>query len=668
MSRMAKIAIIGLLALVLLACLATFSYVKYVRVMGHLDSLQQHLRGLEARGQEDLFADLKREQLNEVRSELVQIGDDLRGLKSQLAPVLIVARFLGWLPRVGPDVAAAPDLLEIGIGITTAGDLVFEGLDPLLAVLEGSQETSSQESIGERVTAALVEGQPQFIAAQAELDEVRQRRERIDDEHLMPKVVQLLERLDKYLPLLDTGVQVLIIAPDLLGAEEPRTYLLLAQNDNELRATGGFISSVALLRITDGRIEELDFRDSYAVDDLSKPHPLAPKPLEKYMLAQIWLIRDANWYPDFPSTAQVARDLYELDQGVLVDGVIAADLVAMQSLVAALGPIQLEEYGVEVNAANVMTLMQEYWASPGGEGQSGAWWLHRKDFMGEVLAAMLTKLETDVGSMDLSALIELLGRGFEEKHILIYLADPTVSEIMAENQLDGAVRSNTGDFLMVVDTNMGFNKVNPNIESSVDYQVLINEDGSLTIQVTVRYRNKSTVAVAECVQEARYPPTYQEMMEGCYWNYLRVYAPEEAQLLQGTELTLPEGSLRARESDLAGTTLSPEVGPVEAGKNVFATFFVVPPGEEREIAFQYELPSDTLQREGSTARYTLLVQKQPGTLSVPLHVTVSLPPGSEAMSAQPSATSLTYLEAEFETDLRVDREFEVVLWLEEASQ
>jgi hypothetical protein len=417
---------------------------------------------------------------------------------------------------------------------------------------------------------------------------------------------------------------------------------------------------VALLRIVDGQIVELDFRDSYAVDDLSQPHPLAPEPLERYMLAQIWLLRDANWYPDFPTTAQVARDLYQLDQGVLVDGVIAADLVALQSLVAALEPIHLEEYGVDVNAANMMALMQEYWASPAGEGQSGDWWRQRKDFMGELLAAIMVKLETDVGSVDLSELMEVLGRGFGEKHILVYLADPMVSKILAENRWDGALRSTSGDFLMVVDTNMGFNKVNPNIENSVDYQVLINEDGSLTGQATVSYWNNSTGTVAQCVQEARYEPTYHEMMEGCYWNYLRVYVPERSQLLQWPELTLPEGSLRARDGDLGGTSLPPEVGPVEAGKNVFATFFVVPPGEEREMVFQYQLASDILEREGSTARYLLLVQKQPGTLAIPLHITVTLPPGSEVLSTQPEASSLTEGEVEFQADLLVDREFEVV--------
>ncbi len=660
MSRRGKATIISLLAFGLLTCVVVLGAVKSVRVMGHVGSLKQDLAALEAGAQGDLFANLKREQLGEVRGDLVRVGDDLRSLKGEVGPVLLLTPYLGWLPVVGGDVAASSSLLAMGIGISSSGELVFEGLDPMLAVLEESDDSASEESVIQRLTTTLAEGQPQFDAAQAELDRVRQHRGRIDDQRLSPQVMRLVERLDRYLPLLETGLEGLLIAPDLLGAEEPRTYLLLAQNDNELRATGGFISSVALLHIDNGQTVDMDFRDSYAVDDLSHPHPFAPKPLERYMLAQMWVLRDTNWYPDFPTSAEAARDLYQLDQGVLVDGVIAADTVALQSLVEVLGPIHLEEYDVKVNADNVISLMREHWASPEGEGQSGDWWVHRKDFMGEVLAAMLVKLETDIGSVDLSQLMDAINRGFEEKHILIYVDDPTVTDILADNLWDGSVRSTAGDFLMVVDANMGFNKVNPNIETNVDYQIHINEDGSLRAQVTVTYQNNSISPAPQCVQQAGYPPTYEEMMEGCYWNYLRIYVPEKAQLLQGPELTLPEGSLRAKYGDMGGDPLPPEVGPVEGGKNVFATFFVVPPGERREMAFQYQLPSHIAEGKDSTSAYSLVVQKQPGTLAVPLHVTVSLPAGSEVLSTQPEASSLTGGEVEFQTDLLVDREFEIV--------
>jgi hypothetical protein len=351
--------------------------------------------------------------------------------------------------------------------------------------------------------------------------------------------------------------------------------------------------------------------------------------------------------------------LYELDQGVSVDGVIAADLIAVESLVEVLGPVYLQEYGQEVSGANVVDLMREYWASPSGEGQTGDWWSHRKDFMGELLNAMMTRLETDMGSLDFAGLMEVLSRGLEEKHVLLHVNDAMVSQMLAENGWDGAVESAVGDYLMVVDTNMGFNKVNPNIENDVQYLVVLGADGDVTSRLSITYHNTSGSSLEECVQQAAYPPTYEEMMEGCYWDYLRVYVPEGAQLLGGPDLALPEGSLRARDSGLGGTPLVTEVG-VEEGKKVFASFFVLGPTELRELVYEYQLPGPILERGGSTTVYRLLVQKQPGTLAVPVRVEVELPPGSVVVSSSPEGASVTGERVAFQTDLRVDRQFEVV--------
>jgi hypothetical protein len=660
MSRRRRVLVFGLSALALVALLSVCGYGKYVRAMGHVGSLREHLHNLESKGQTEILAAVQAGELEALRSELVQMGDDLRALEAELGPAVALAPYLGWLPGVGGDVAAAPDLLEMGIGVSNAGDLVLDGLAPLSALFAGSGSGASDLAVGEALAQVLVEGQPRFEAASVELEEVKARRQRIDAERLSPRVGQLVLRLDKYLDLLDTGVQGLLVAPYLLGADSTRTYLLLAQNENELRATGGFISSVALVRVTDGKIEDLDFRDSYAVDDLAKPHPSPPDALETYMLSQLWLLRDANWYPDFPTTAQVAREVYELDQGVSVDGVVAADMVAMASLVGALGPIQLEGYDQEVSGANVIDLMREYWASPSGEGQTGDWWSHRKDFMGNLLGAMMTRLLTDTGSLDLAGLLSVVQGGLEEKHVLICVNGPVVSQILADNGWDGAVQTGVGDFLMVVDTNMGFNKVNPNVATAVEYVVSLDEDGDSSARLSVTYHNTSGSSADQCMQESVYPPTYEEMMEGCYWDYLRVYVPQEAQFVQGPDLTLPEGSLRARESGGAGTALPTEVGRVEAGRNVFASFFVVGPGERREMIYQYELAQSMLEARGSTTAYTLLVQKQPGTLAVPLRVEVELPPGAVVVSTSPEAASSTDAGVTFETDLRTDREFEVV--------
>jgi hypothetical protein len=138
-----------------------------------------------------------------------------------------------------------------------------------------------------------------------------------------------------------------------------------------------------------------------------------------------------------------------------------------------------------------------------------------------------------------------------------------------------------------------------------------------------------------------------------------LYVPEGAELVEGPELTLPEGSLRARDDGVGGTPLDTEVD-LETGKSVFASFFVVAPTERREMVYEYRLPGSVLEQRGSATVYRLLVQKQPGTLAVPLRVEVELPPGSVVVSSSPEATSFTDGQVTFETDLRTDREFEIV--------
>ncbi|HEM61515.1 MAG TPA: DUF4012 domain-containing protein, partial [Chloroflexi bacterium] len=518
MARRARALAVGLSIVFAVSCLAVLGYVKYVRVTEHLGSLRGHLHSMEAMAEGDLLSAAQEEDLSSLRQELVGTREDLAAIKAELGPTLTIARFFGWVPVIGGDLAAGQDLLDMGIGFATAGDALFEGLGPVLPLVAGQEDPPSGSGTMETVALATAEGQPHFQLARAEIERAQALREGLSAETLSPKVSGLVDRLDRYLPLLNTGVHALLVAPSLLGADEPRAYLLLAQNEQELRATGGFISSVALLRLSEGRIVELDFRDSYAVDDLSQPHPSAPQPLEEYMLAQIWLLRDATWYADFPSSAEVARELYHLDRGVLVDGVIAADLTAMQLLVGAMEPLELEGYEEEVTAANVVGLMQRYWASPTGEGQTGDWWIHRKDFMGDLLSAMMETLQSDISSIDLGRMGSALQRCLTEKHILIYMADPELSASVSKSGWDGGIRSTEGDYLMVVDSNMGFNKVNAAVRASVDYRVTLESQKASLGRLSVVYDNPSRVEVQQCVQEAAYPPTYQEMMEGCYWD------------------------------------------------------------------------------------------------------------------------------------------------------
>ncbi len=589
-------------------------YDRYITVSDYLSSAQGHLRALE----EMISAPSKGIQpqsMERARAELSQAKADFQAVRDELGPLLPLGRCLSWLPFVGEDVEATPHLLEMAIDLATAGEATLVGWGPAVDSL--TTENRTAESFSAYLLPALIANQPTFDRARVALEDALEERQMVDPGQLSPRLAGLLARMDGYLPFLRAAVWGPALASELLGVASPRAYLILIQNGDELRATGGFISGVGLLRLEGGRITALNFLDSSAIDDLNVPHPPPPEPLARYMRAGRWVLRDVNWSPDFPTVARAAQDLYKLDQGMEVDGVVAVNLMALRYTLEAIGPIEVEAYGLRADAANVQELLKRYWTAPleaasVTEGEESDWWRHRKDFMGELLKATAAELERGLTAEEIASLLEAWRRGLAEKHILIYLNDIEAERLLVESGWDGALRSAEGDYLMVVDNNVGFNKVNANIEEEIEYRVVLGEGGARG-QVTLIYHNRSTPQREECRQEPRYETTYEGLTERCYWDYVRLYVPRESHLV-GFDYDEDRG-------ELADVTS-------EGDKEVFAAFFVLPPGAEGRLTFNYELPPRVWAgKAASEGEYRLLVQKQPGTTAVPLRVRVESPPG-----------------------------------------
>ncbi|HSH13413.1 MAG TPA: DUF4012 domain-containing protein, partial [Desulfurivibrionaceae bacterium] len=257
--------------------------------------------------------------------------------------------------------------------------------------------------------------------------------------------------------------------PELLGAESPRTYLILTQNSDELRPAGGYITAAGHIVFDRGQIVEFVMQDSYTVDRLSEAYPYPPEPLYQYMAADYWVLRDASWSPDFPTAARTAIRLYELGQNVSTEGVVALDQQALPYLLRAIGP--LEVGGEQVTDANVIPLMRQHWAPQAGQAQAGAWWSQRKSFMLALAEKIRSRLEQELGPDDLPLLAAALPEALAEKHILIHLEDPHWAELLAEWNWNGALQSTGGDYLMVVEANLGFNKASALVERQLNYQV-----------------------------------------------------------------------------------------------------------------------------------------------------------------------------------------------------
>jgi len=212
---------------------------------------------------------------------------------------------------------------------------------------------------------------------------------------------------------------------------------------------------------------------------------------------------------------------------------------------------------------------------------------------------------------DLAALARSIGSALDERHLLIYAQDPEARSTLGAMVWDGALRPYSGDYLMVVDSNVGFNKVNPNIEQTIDYQVEMDGAGRAMSTLTLSYRHLVQKPLPACVHESRYGDSYSDLLERCYWDYVRVYVPVGSEVDQ---VLGADGAVEVYE---------------ESGRTVIATSFLLETGQSRRIQFTYRphLPD-------TSSRYDLLVQKQPGTEALPLRVSVDLASGT-----QPAATS-----------------------------
>ena len=294
-----------------------------------------------------------------VGDELWAVRGDVARLRRDLGPLLWAARGLGWVPWVGPTVRAGPDFVAAGalyldVGIAAwaaAGEPLAQGM----ADDRGLQE----------VAPAVIRG---IAAHRAELDAAVGQARRaagliagIDAERLLPPLGDPLARVQGILPLATAGLEALPLLPSVAPAEGTRTYLLLAQNNDELRATGGFISSIGTLSFVDGVPALGPMQDSYAVEDWTKAHPDPPEALREHMGIDLWTTRDGNWSPDFPTSARDVAALYELNQGTEVHGVIAVDMAAAIRLLEVLTPLTLPG-GATVEPGQVMETFRQSWS------------------------------------------------------------------------------------------------------------------------------------------------------------------------------------------------------------------------------------------------------------------------------------------------------------------
>ncbi|MBI4218791.1 MAG: DUF4012 domain-containing protein [Chloroflexi bacterium] len=405
------------------------------------------------------------------------------------------------------------------------------------------------------------------------------------------------------------------IAPELLGADQPKTYLLLGQTSDELRAGGGFVSGVWLVTFAGGELVGNVYQDVVEVDDLSKLtlYPKPPELLEKYMNAPVWLLRDATWEPDFPSTAEITRGIYRLGTGRQVDGVIALTPWTFLRLAEAFGA--LETPNGLIPADELLADLER-----GTDAQG-------RQYMDAVFQGLLDRLDGPEGRARVLDIAAAAQSALEERQILVYLDDPAAQGLIDRYGWSGRLADGDTDRVIVVDSNVGWSKVDRNIERGLSYRIELAADGPARSTLTLRYRNLTPAGAAECdSQFADRDSRYESLKNACYWNLVRAYLASGAEVVSSDLLPLPKYSVAEAAGAIGIGTDTVEVRHDSAGTYV-AGLLTVPPADSRTVTFVYAVPEPLRKHEDGSATYSLSLQPQPGTLGRDMSVEVVLPDG-----------------------------------------
>jgi hypothetical protein len=630
--------VIGIAILIALLVVLALEAYRYVRIYNDLVEGKDLLVGaadlMEQDGLDIAEVDLSEatQRFESARGKLASASDALGS-----DPLVLAASHLPWM---GDQVNAAKDVTAIGV---TASDMGVEAA-AALRTYQGIRDAQGGE-LSEEVVPVLEGVEPNVAVVEEKLAEVQERRAGISDGGLLGPLGSAVDQLDDHIEELETRLadyrRAARMAPKVLGYDGPQTYLVLAHDNTEMLATGGFILVYGFLTFDKGRLERLYFDD---VGGINPDWPPAtdgyidpPRPLQTYLLrGRPMGLAEASWWPDFPTAAQNAIEIYHTNSGTgePIDGVIGVNFLTLEKLLEVIGPITVEEYGVTVTSQDVTekTLIITH---PEG---TRPWEIDRYDFVGylarEVIDRALSSGPSEWAAM--SSALRTLGN---EKNLLLYHTDPAVQEVITDFGWDGGLRGTGVDYLMVVDSSLRSTKLNLVVEPRIDLDVSIDWDGNATNAVTVTYANdysawsqgKDPHLVGLVTGQGDLP---------LYGDYLRLLVPDGARLREVAEEGVPVG---------AEDTWS------EDGKAVLARYFVLPLDAKKELALTYTVPL-VADMSGRPYEYRLYVQKQPGTRAIPLTIAIHPPPGLKIISLQLDGEELKDKPDRIVTDLQEDRE------------
>jgi hypothetical protein len=582
----------------------------------NLEDAKQKLANFDFMNAADSFA-LAYEDFNKASSTLNQLGNSF------------VALF-GNLPGM-EQLKAANNLIEAGRNISKAGENLSLAFGNIYKTNVFSFLKTTDGNNGNSLGKTAMEFKDVLVSADNNIKKATSFLADIDSSVIPADKQQLFIDFKQKVPEFQKYIGEAIDYSDFLlkfvGDKQPKTYLVLLQNNNELRATGGFPGTYALLTFDNGYLKKIFVDDIYQLDGGTSTNVIPPVQLQH--ITPTWGVRDANWFADFPTSAKKIEEMYKLDGGTAVDGVLTLTPDVITKMLDVVGPIDMPEYGMKLDSNNFLDQIQS-------EVEYKADRAKPKKIISDLEPKFLEKL----GQQDKDHWLEIfkiLLSALNEKHMLAYFNDSALENTAQNNNFAGNVKDVPSDYLQVVLTNVKGSKTDSVTDTAMGLKVTTTDSGDLEHQLTVsRVHNGG---------DSKYGFYNRENP-----NYVRVYAPLGSTLesINGNSITdfqplvdYSNGAFK-KDADLASLeqgTAHPFDGVdvyEESGKTVFGFWLVVKPKEKRTVTLNYKTPTATADREV----YDLLWQKQSGTDNIPFSFSFQLPDGKRVFNQTAGLNSI----------------------------
>ncbi|GAA1859962.1 DUF4012 domain-containing protein [Myceligenerans crystallogenes] len=434
-----------------------------------------------ARGVAALQADALEGRVANLDERVARLREDARAAHDAThGPHWSLAREL---PVAGPSVVAISTLTEV------VDELARGPLPELARSVELTDPAAFAPVDGRVDLAPLEKVAPDVVRADESVGLAAQRVARLDGQ-MLPQVRDAVGRLGAQLQSLRattaTAARAADVLPVMLGSEGPRDYLVLVQNPAEPRALGGIPGTVLQLRADEGKVTLTGQMSGGMMGNYKEPVlPLTQD--ERVMFGRQdelarWM-QNVTLTPDFPRAAELAREMWRLETGKEVDGVLTADPVTLEALLRGGGPVYVDEGRVEPGDLSEYLLNGVYLEHEDPATQDAI-------FAG-VAEQAFARLSAGRGGE--RNMIEALVVAARQGRLLVWSGDEAVNRRLEGTALDGSLSGVRGDSPVVGVFTQGINmaKIAYYLDTAVDVRVIGERpDGSRELAVTVGYTSK----------------------------------------------------------------------------------------------------------------------------------------------------------------------------------